>query len=125
MKMYSEFSRKPIDAAYVLALTELVNACSKYDVELDTVSLLLNGFHVTFKDFPNADAICHDGSYGSPNYGAMRNNSYTNEWYIEDILWETIGFPWDGDDVSVHTGEELAKMIRALKDGRDWSVYEN
>ena len=31
--------------------------------------------------------------------------------------WETIGFPWDGDDVSVHDADELAFYLRCLDNG--------
>lgn len=126
MNEYNEFSPKPIDAAYIVALTELVNACRAYHVEIDRVSHFQNGFHVTFKGFTNADAICHDHSYGSPCYGGILDDrAHKNDWTIEDVQWETIGFPWDGNDVSVHSSIELAAMISAVNHGNDWRTCED
>ena len=42
----------------------------------------------------DGDFICHNGSYGC-NSG----------------LVESIGFPWDNGDVSVHTPEEIADLV--------------
>lgn len=103
-----------IDAAYVNSLVELVNACKKYGTKIDTVYHVLNGWRVTFNGF-NGDAICHDGSYGSPNYGSLFEQK-PNDW-TKSGPWETIDFPWDYGDVSVHTAEWLAKSIKKLSDG--------
>lgn len=120
MDNYSIFEPKSIDAAYIIALTELVNACRAYRVEINKVNHFQNGFHVTFKGFPHADAICHDHSYGSPCYGAIFDDmKHQNNWDIEDVHWETIGFPWDGNDVTVHSAIEIAAMISAINHGND------
>ena len=104
-----------IDAAYINALVDLVNACREEGVEIDTVSHFQSGWHVTFKGFKSADAICHDHSYGSPNYmTSFLGKENPNDW-SRNGAWETIGFPWDGDDVSVHSAEELAHYIYCLK----------
>lgn len=112
------FTLTIIDGSYVASLVELVNACRAHDVNINTVQSYQNGWRVTFEDF-NGDAICHDGSYGSP---------YCNDYFNEDKYkndfnktgsWETIGFPWDYDDVSVHTAEELAENLAALKHGEN------
>ena len=139
MRKYSEEEKKMlekvtflpqfIDAAYINSLVNLINACRAEGIELDTVSYFQNGWHVTFKGFEGADAICHDHSYGSPNYmvGFLKKD-YQNNW-DESGEWETIGFPWDGDDVSVHSAEELAHYIYCLemrKGGYDFRApWEN
>lgn len=115
------FEPMPVDGAYVKALVELVNACQMMEVEINKVHLFQNGWHVTFKGYDGADAVCHDGSYGSPcpfwhKSGAQHANDWTRE-----SMWETIGFPWD-DDVSTHSAKELAFYLRALNEGK--SVWE-
>lgn len=117
MTTYTEFSTKQIDAAYINALVDLINACRKFKVELDKVQHFQNGWRVTFKGY-SGDAICHDGSYGSPNYAPKYHSETTNlnDWE-QSGPWETIGFPWDGDDVSVHDALELAAFIASLNDG--------
>lgn len=116
------FTPTIVDAAYVLALCELVGKCRAYGVNINTVQAYQNGWRVTFENF-NGDAICHDGSYGSPYYHDYFNSDrYENDWSkIFGYEWETIGFPWDGDDVSVHSATELAFYLAELKRGkRDW-----
>lgn len=108
-----EFVPQQIDAAYVNALVQLINACREYEVEIENVCFFQNGWHVTFRGFDGADAICHDHSYGSPCYFGKHHNDWSNK----DGEWETIGFPWDEDDVSVHTARELAFFIESLKNG--------
>ena len=117
MTTYNEFTQKKIDAAYINTLVNFVNACRKYGVKLDTVQYFQNGWRITFIDC-DGDAICHDGSYGSPNYAPMFYPETTNQndWN-KSGEWETIGFPWDGDDVSVHNSEELAEMIADYQRG--------
>ena len=104
------FTPRQIDAAYINSLVNLVNICRELNVKLDTVQTFQNGWRVTFEGF-EGDAICHDHSYGSPCYGGSS--------------WETINFPWDNDDVSVHDAETLVHMIAALRDGLDWKQYED
>lgn len=96
MTTYDEFDKKYINTTYINALVDLVNACRRLDVKLDKVQHLFNGWRVTFKGY-SGDAICHDGSYDS-QFG----------------YWESIGFPWDGDDVSVHDADTLVAFIAAL-----------
>ena len=115
---------KQIDAAYVNTLVDLVNACRALGVELDKVQYFQNGWRVTFKGF-DGDAICHDGSYGSPNHmRSFLGEEYPNDW-TQSGSWETIGFPWDRDDVSVHDSQTLAYLISALAHELDWEVYDN
>lgn len=99
-----QLTSRQIDAAYINSLVELVNACRKYDVKIDKVFTFQNGWAVTFDGF-NGDAICHDHSEGSPCYGGCFDDSvHTNDWRRSG-RWETIDFPWDGIDVSVHEAE--------------------
>ena len=119
MANYSDFdlhvfySVRQIDAAYVNTLVGLVNACRDYGIEIDEVCAMQNGWRVTFKGHEGADAICHDGSYGSPCRGCGLDATHDNDW-SESGEWETIGFPWDGEDVSVHSNKELAFYIYCL-----------
>ena len=117
MTTYDEFTPRNIDAAYINTLVNFINACREYDVKLDTVQYFQNGWRITFVGC-DGDAICHDGSYGSPNYmpSFYPNTTNQNDW-SESGEWETIGFPWDGDDVSVHSSTALAKMIAAYQRG--------
>ena len=118
------FTPHQIDAAYINSLVNLVNICRELNVKLDTVQTFQNGWRVTFEGF-EGDAICHDHSYGSPCYGGIFDNTvHTNDW-SRSGSWETINFPWDNDDVSVHNAETLVHMIAALRDGSDWKQYED
>lgn len=99
------FHPQELNVERVCALSELVSACKKEDVKITKAYFYQNGFQVQFEDIPG-DAILHDGSYGK--------------------IWchfETIGMPWDNDDVSVHDPETLAKLLGALKRGEDWEKY--
>lgn len=122
----SVFTPDQIDAAYVNSLVDLINACRAVGVEVDKVCHFQNGWHVTFKGFDGADAVCHDGSYGSPIYNRFfQEDKYHNDWN-EHGEWETIGFPWDYGDVSVHSAQELALYISALKNGTNvWKRDED
>lgn len=112
-----EFSTILIDGAYVLALRELVNECLVNQVAINTVQTFQNGWRVTFEDF-DGDAICHDGSYGSPCYGGDMTDAHKNDWsQLVGYKWETIAFPWDNDDVTVHSAQELAFYLAELKRG--------
>lgn len=117
MTQYTEFTPKQIDAAYINTLVNFINACRKNNVKINTVKHFQNGWLITFVDCLG-DAICHDASYGSPNYCPEFNPETTrqNDW---DMLgkWETIGFPWDYNDVSVHESDELARLIAAYQRG--------
>lgn len=122
----SAFTPDQIDAMYVNSLVDLINACRVAGVEVDKVCHFQNGWHVTFKGFEGADAICHDGSYGNPIHNRyFEENRHHNDW-TEYGNWETIGFPWDYGDVSVHSAQELALYISALKNGSNvWERDED
>ncbi len=118
------FTNQQIDAAYVNSLVDLVNACRKHNVIIDKVIHYQHGWVVTFEGY-KGDAICHSGSYGSPCYGGLYDSSIEDNDWNNCGSWETIDFPWDNDDVSVHTADCLAKMISALNHGIDWKQYED
>lgn len=105
--MNEEIAFTPIDINLnrLHALNNLCNYSEKYGVGIKKVRYFMNGFQVLFDGF-EGDAILHDGSYGR-----------------ESCDWETLGFPWDGNDVSVHTAHQLASMLAALKRGEDWQKY--
>ena len=118
------FINQQIDAAYVNSLVDLINACRKHNVDIDKVAYYQHGWIVTFKGY-KGDAICHSGSYGSPCYGGLHDPSREDNDWNNCGSWETIDFPWDNDDVSVHTADCLAQMISALNHGIDWKQYED
>jgi hypothetical protein len=93
------YSQIEFDPQRALSLATLVKQLESEGVEIYKVTFYMRGFMLTFKDILGG-AVLHDCSYGQ-EYG----------------MWETIGMPWDGDDVSVHEPEELARMIGALKRG--------
>ena len=118
------YTANPVDAAYINALTDFINSCRFYGTKIDTVQTYKHGWRITFEGF-DGDAICHDSSYGTPcPEGWM--DKHPNDWYTGfNANWETIGFPWDGDDVSVHDGDELARWVWILqtngkKEWKDW-----
>lgn len=92
---------------YINGLNELLGWCRELEIKVDSIRFLHHGFQVIFEGI-EGDAILHDGSYSN-----KRNH------------WETMGMPWDGDDVSVHDAYTLAHMIAAYLDGEDWEWYNN
>lgn len=128
MKINNEhaFYSPIVDGAYILALCELVDRCRAHGVKINTVRTFQNGWSVTFENFNNADAVCHDGSYGSPCYLGDIADTHHNDWsQLTGYRWETIGFPWDNGDVSVHSASELAFYLAELKRGRtNWEEDE-
>lgn len=123
----SNFNMTQMDARYVNALVDLIQWCNSCHVQINKVYTYQNGWKVTFANHPHCDAICHDGSYGSPYYGMsvwLKESDRDNDWTADAPSWETIGFPWDRDDVSVHSAETLAKMIYELETGGDWEKIE-
>ena len=95
-----------INLTYVNGLADLVMACRANDVKITSVHNYINGYIVCF-EIEGGDAILHDGSYGR-----------------DSGKWETIGFPWDGMDVSVHDADTLARLLAAVKNGEDWQAIE-
>ena len=90
-----------LDITRVYALCKLVNLCKEKNIEITHVDAYMHGFIVVFENW-SGDAILHDGSYQNTKY-----------------KWETIGFPWDGEDVSVHSAEELASLLALYKFAQD------
>ena len=118
------FTNQQVDAAYVNSLVNLVNACRENRVAIDKVAYYQHGWCVTFKGY-DGDAICHSGSYGSPcRMGLYNPEVERNDWNSSG-RWETIGFPWDYGDVSVHNAYTLASMIAALNRGDSWEEWED
>lgn len=78
------------------------NAINSIRIKLDecgipcTMIAVLDGFQLRFP-WHDGDVVCHGYSYGSPS-GCV----------------ESLGFPWDNEDVSVHTPEEFTELIRGL-----------
>ena len=106
-----------IDGAYVNELVDLISSCRDYGTKVDSVRFFRNGWHVTFEGISNAEAVCHDYSYGSPCFMCVHNN----DWGITQSAWETIGFPWDNDDVSVHDADWVACMVARLQQGEQYN----
>lgn len=96
-----------VNEQYINGLNELLGWCYDCGVKISAIHYLLHGFQVFFKDI-EGDAILHDGSYGN-----KRNH------------WETMGMPWDKDDVSVHDAYTLAHMIESYIEGEDWEQWNN
>jgi len=95
------YAPAPLKIEYVKALSELLEWCNILNVEIESVHAYMYGFRVTFKGV-DGDAICHENSYGHPEY------------------WESYKMPWDEDDVSTNTAQELVRKIAAMLSGRDW-----
>lgn len=108
MTNYTEFTPVTINPIRANSLAHLIYHCENIGVMIDKIIFYQNGFTVTFRGYPHADVVIHDNSYGH-----------------ESGLWESVGFPWDYDDVSVHSSYQIASMINALKYGDDWKLYEN
>lgn len=94
---HAYFTAHSVNIGRVLALAELLNECARLKVEIEEVGAFQNGYIVCFKGHENADAILHDNSYGH-----------------NVNMWETMGFPWDDDDVSVHDAKSLARLVYRL-----------
>ena len=99
METFTKYDPITLDLKRVESLHDLMRMCNVLQVRIHSVQFYMNGFRVTFENW-EGDAILHDGSYG--------RNSYD---------WETIGFPWDGDDISVHSPAELASLLYDYKNG--------
>ena len=99
------FSPVNLSIGRAKALAELLMSCKYLGVGVKAVKYYLRGFLVEFEGY-EGNAVLHDGSYGRQSF-----------------MWETIDFPWDGDDVSVHTSHQLAHMLCALNKGEPWEPY--
>lgn len=64
---------------------------------------LYDGYKWEFPDYPSGDVIIHSGSYAC-KFG----------WF------ESMGFPWDGEDVAIATASTLARNIKTLIDLGKW-----
>ena len=102
-----KFVNQTINLDRLKTLIKLFNECEKNEIVITRTSYYLNGFSVSFEGM-DGDAILHDNSKGQSL-----------------CLWETIGMPWDRDNVSVHGTCSLVRMLKACKDKEDWEQYEN
>ena len=99
MKTFTKYDPIALDRERVESLYQLMRACDTLMVRIRDIQYFMNGFRVTFEDW-KGDAILHDGSYGHGSYE-----------------WETINFPWDEGDVSVHSAKDLAFLLHTYKYG--------
>jgi len=82
-----------IPALFSLKAVEFMNACKENGVRIEKIITLFDGYKFVFCG-TTGDAIIHSGSYGC--------------W---DGELESYGFSFDDGDVSVHTADELARLI--------------
>ena len=73
----------------------IADVCKENNIPFE-MQEFLEGYAITFP-WINADIVCHNHSYG-------HSTGYV----------ESMGFPWDKDDVSILTPEDAAKKIVAL-----------
>ena len=95
-----------INEQYFDGVNELLGWCRRCGVKVQSIRYHYHGFQVMFEGI-EGDAILHDGSYGN-----KRNH------------WETMGMPWDKDDISVHDAYTLVHMIATYLEGEDWEWYD-
>ena len=100
------YHKMPINLDRLQSLGALLQQCEEEGIKIKEAFSYMNGFLLIFEDIPG-DAILHDGSYA-------------RDW----CWWETIGMPWDGEDVSTHDPVTLGRMLGALKRGEDWEKYD-
>ena len=85
-----------INATY----TNLIDLISKILLSLGvphSVNPIWDGAQLCFKWADNADAICHSGSYGH-----------------EELHVETMGFPWDDEDVTELDAYDFIMKVYSL-----------
>ena len=89
---------------YLLIAAEFMSECVRLAVPIPEVAPMFDGFRFSFRDDNGkeiGDGIIHCGSY--------RHNSCI----------ETMGMPWDDDDVSTHTPQELAILLQKFYYGTE------
>lgn len=107
LKKYTNLTAVPIKSEYIDALVDLHNQCNQRGVSFSNVTFFQNGFCVTFENI-DGDAVMHDGTTPYRGY-----------------FWETMGMPWDYDDISLHSSIGLAQLLAAYLHGEDWQKYED
>ena len=93
IETYTNYTARELDMGRLNELNTLMNLCAHLEIPIKKIYYTMNGFIVTFEN-SEGDAALHDGTYGH-----------------ERCYWETYKFPWDEDDVSVHTTEELLLLL--------------
>lgn len=106
IKNFTNYEPVELDMTRANALADLLIACRANEVKIDKLLFVQDGYEITFEGV-DGDAICHEHSYGR-----------------SAGLWESYKMPWDYDDVSVHDAETLAKLVKAVQDGKDWKHIE-
>lgn len=86
-----------LDLSRTYTLADLISKCAKEDILINRICYLYYGFQVFFQGF-EGDAILHDGSLGR-----------------DLCMLETCGMPWDNNDVSIHTTDELISLLKEYK----------
>ena len=81
-----------INPEYAKPILTLSNQLTERNIP-HTVKVIWDGLQIRFP-WNNGDLVCHSGSYGH-NYGAV----------------ESMGCPWDGEDVSCISIEEALERI--------------
>lgn len=90
---------------YKKVITEVTDILDKFEVGY-TLRRLYEGYQLLFNSWCQGDLVIHDGSCGSM-YG-----------YVE-----TMGFPWDDEDVSMLPPEDAAMRIVKLFESYRESYY--
>lgn len=101
------YTPQELNLTYLTALSYLIAGCNDSGIGIKSVNTYMNGFQILFENI-SGDAIIHDGSYGRAT-GCI----------------ETIGMPWDYDDVSTHDPKHLVKLMKAYLNGERWEDIEN
>lgn len=93
-----------INPQYLLIAADFLSECVRLAVPVPEVARMFDGFGFSFQDDNGkeiGDGIIHRGSYS--------HNSCI----------ETMGMPWDEDDVSTHTPQELAMLLHEFYYGEE------
>ena len=86
-----------INPEYTKPILTLANELSQRNVP-HTINVIWDGLQIRFP-WNGGDLVCHSGSY-CHEYGQV----------------ESMGCPWDGEDVSVHDPEEVIVLIEKWYD---------
>lgn len=93
-----------INPKYLQIAADFLSECIRLAVPVPDVAPMMDGFCFIFRDDDGkqiGDGIIHRGSY--------RHNSCI----------ETMGMPWDDNDVSTHTPQELAILLQKFYYGTE------
>lgn len=93
-----------INPKYLQIAADFLSECFRLAVPTPVVTPMMDGFRFSFRDDDGeeiGDGVIHRGSYH------------------HDSCIETIGMPWDEDDVSTHTPQELAILLHEFYYGEE------